>query len=1235
MKTYTYTVTAAPNNGGYLINGVANPPLDLQSNTTYIFNVQAPGHPFYIKTDRVLGDGSAYDFQVTGNGTSQGLVQIVLPMGPVPKLFYQCGNHITMGGSLTNVKHIDTSIKHALGDQLPGFVSAEYPMFQRFLEAYYEWLASPGQVDYNLQNVTSNADVDTSIDLYLQQLETEFLKQIPKDIEIDKKFLIKNIRSFYASKGTEKSYQFLFNILFNENVEFYYPKNDILRASDGKWETVTSIRFLNDDNHDVFALTGQTIYQDYVYTNPSTNLQETRTWATAKVERIIQFFLGDTLITEAYLSNVTGLGDFLASTSDDTDDREFVYYKDEVNNPYYFRIVPMVTTIEVTSKGTGYSAGTLLDINTAVGDSGVGASAQISSIFPGNIQGLNLVNRGINYQVNDPVIFESTAAIGGSGASAFVSQVSEDGMAYAAGSTDYSGRGVSGSPILNFEVADILNGDTTVFAKSYVFKVEGPGTWTATGLLNNISGDDYGGTVLFDYFNVWVGDDLATVQAASVADADIAVTNQALISNYTLGTDVIDGDKFIRIEFTASITGATYNAGVGQTAEMSVSFSSNFLSNGSIKELKMASFGSGYRSVPVATIQSATGSGATITSDGSNIGRIKEVKLLNQNFGALYYADPSINLTSIGNGDATVTLGTGSIARHPGIFRNDDGHLSEAKYLQDNKYYQTFSYVLRTGLSIENYRDTIKKLVHPSGMELFGEVFITNNLRAGLYNNFTSDPNDLVVSERLGGLQIPKYKKTIMLFKTDFTETVTYGGLGNKTGEIYQPPSVVGSANSGDGRFTANPTNLKNFALRIPEIRMEFRDLDVTPIPVLEFPTRSDIENIIVENTVEVSKAITIFNTDELNTQLKSDTLFRKTVIKKEFGQAQRLPELQIKIPTILEKSLPEVTWSSQFKNVVLVGVGELRDLDGNQSISDVDAIFTDIKDWAKDLSLHVRIDSQLVDKYTTQVLDITLNANAEVETFRTIERTTELDIDVQIPVPVSHFEEEISLNLNREVSTSTFRRPTISTVLDLSVAMQREIHRHWTTHNYLLTSPQSVSVEMQVAEPGLQEITILSGFKELHEYGDLIIDDISSDTIRSLDPTFLQVLPRDFIYRNIPIEKLVLEAQLNVAVQDAGQHIKRLILRNSDLTIGTTLHRKLRFAEEVQTKVVSRDETQQFNKNMNLFNGFIYKIEDETIQGLDPDNTQIRSIANSQLVSTNLIGYIRDSSDNIIGTLP
>jgi hypothetical protein len=57
-------------------------------------------------------------------------------------------------------------------------------------------------------------------------------------------------------------------------------------------------------------------------------------------------------------------------------------------------------------------------------------------------------------------------------------------------------------------------------------------------------------------------------------------------------------------------------------------------------------------------------------------------------------------------------------------------------------------------------------------------------------------------------------------------------------------------------------------------------------------------------------------------------------------------------------------------------------------------------------------------------------------------------------------------------------------------------------------------------------------------------------------------------------------------------------------------------------------------NKQQNLFNGFIYKIEENTIESLDPDNTQIRSIANSQLVSTTLMGYIRDGDDNILGAL-
>ncbi len=50
----------------YQINGVNNPTLALTRGQTYTFNVNAIGHPFYVKTDRVIGTASQYTNGVTG-----------------------------------------------------------------------------------------------------------------------------------------------------------------------------------------------------------------------------------------------------------------------------------------------------------------------------------------------------------------------------------------------------------------------------------------------------------------------------------------------------------------------------------------------------------------------------------------------------------------------------------------------------------------------------------------------------------------------------------------------------------------------------------------------------------------------------------------------------------------------------------------------------------------------------------------------------------------------------------------------------------------------------------------------------------------------------------------------------------------------------------------------------------------------------------------------------------------
>lgn len=87
-------------NGNGLVNG-ANPDLTLKRGNTYEFMVNAPGHPFWIKTDQSTGTGNAYSNGVTDNGTSEGTLVFTVPMDAPDLLYYICEFHSPMTGVLT------------------------------------------------------------------------------------------------------------------------------------------------------------------------------------------------------------------------------------------------------------------------------------------------------------------------------------------------------------------------------------------------------------------------------------------------------------------------------------------------------------------------------------------------------------------------------------------------------------------------------------------------------------------------------------------------------------------------------------------------------------------------------------------------------------------------------------------------------------------------------------------------------------------------------------------------------------------------------------------------------------------------------------------------------------------------------------------------------------------------------------------------------------------------------
>ena len=99
---------------------------------------------------------------------------------------------------------------------------------------------------------------------------------------------------------------------------------------------------------------------------------------------------------------------------------------------------------------------------------------------------------------------------------------------------------------------------------------------------------------------------------------------------------------------------------------------------------------------------------------------------------------------------ATATITVNAVVDTAGSYINEDGHLSETTMkIQDSLYYH-FSYVIKVGRSINDWRDSFKKTMHSAGFYFTGQVDIAsqvnNQIRSftGVNSGLTFDPGMLI-----------------------------------------------------------------------------------------------------------------------------------------------------------------------------------------------------------------------------------------------------------------------------------------------------------------------------------------------------------------------------------------------------------------------------------------------------------------------------------------------------------
>ena len=132
---------------------------------------------------------------------------------------------------------------------------------------------------------------------YLPTLNVDYTKVNPVQV-------IKKIRDFYVSKGTKTASQFLFKILFGEQVDVYYPKDEVISPSAATWVVDTILRASLIEGDPINLIDGQlTQIADEVDPNVGD--------ASALIENVISIIEGTDVIYELAISEETLTGNFI------------------------------------------------------------------------------------------------------------------------------------------------------------------------------------------------------------------------------------------------------------------------------------------------------------------------------------------------------------------------------------------------------------------------------------------------------------------------------------------------------------------------------------------------------------------------------------------------------------------------------------------------------------------------------------------------------------------------------------------------------------------------------------------------------------------------------------------------------------------------------------------------------------------------------------------------------------
>ena len=223
------------------------------------------------------------------------------------------------------------------------------------------------------RNLSKIRDIDKTLDLFVVRFKEKYLKNIEFDTQTNKRLLVKNSLDLYRSKGTSRSIDLFFRLIYGVQSTVYYPGDNLFRLSDAEWFKPQYIEINSTSVDRAITLVGKQI-------------TGVNSGATAFVERYVKKKVNAGFVHAFYISNARGNFEV---------NERLKYVQIFPDSP---RIVGSFTDANIIDGSESFQVGDLVNFESVTG---LGALGRVTSTTKGSGEvSFKLGNTGWGYTTN-------------------------------------------------------------------------------------------------------------------------------------------------------------------------------------------------------------------------------------------------------------------------------------------------------------------------------------------------------------------------------------------------------------------------------------------------------------------------------------------------------------------------------------------------------------------------------------------------------------------------------------------------------------------------------------------------------------------------------------------------------------------------------------------------------------------------------------------------------------------